>query len=101
MWTNLTGCQWVVGVRATLTTVATALTVFGLTLVLRRVDAVVPQARDAVLVLLGVALVLTAGAVDAKGSQELQESQDQPPHTVPAERTRWHEYDGSFRGMIG
>jgi hypothetical protein len=92
---QMTGCRWVAPVRAALTTVAAALTVFALTLVLKKVDAAVPQARDVVLGLLGLALVLTAGAIDAN------ESQDTAPDTGHAERTQWHEYEGSFRGMVG
>ena len=92
---NTMGCRWVAPVRAALVTVAAAMTVFALTLVLKKVDVAVPQARDVVLGLLGLALVLTAGVIDAN------ESQDTAPDTIPAERTRWHEYEGSFRGMIG
>lgn len=92
---NTTGCRWVAPVRAALTTVAAALTIFALTLVLKKVDAAVPQARDAVLGLLGLALVLTVGAIDAN------ESQDTAPDTLTAGRTLWHEHEGSFRGMIG
>ena len=95
MDTNLTGCRWVAAGRAALTTVAASLTVFALTLVLKRVDAVVPQARDVILGLLGLALVITAGALDSK------EWQDKAPDTVPMERTSWHEHEGSFRGMVG
>lgn len=95
MDTNMAGCRWVAAVRAALTAAAAALTVFGLTLVLRKVDVAVPQSRDVVLGLLGLALVLTAGAIDAN------ESQDTAPDTVPTERTHWHEYEGSFRGMVG
>jgi hypothetical protein len=98
MDTNMRGCRWVAALRGALSTVAAALTVFGLTLLLKRVDAAVPQARDAVLVLLGLGLVLTVGAIDAKESQE---SPHQAPDRVPMEGTPWHEHAGSFRGMIG
>ncbi len=98
MLTHMTGCRWVAAVRAALATAATALTVFALTLVLRRIDVAVPQARDAVLVLLGVALILTAGAGDV---EEAQKSHAQSLDAVPMERTPWYEYDGSFRGMSG
>jgi hypothetical protein len=87
--------RWIAAGRAALTTAAAALTVFALTLVLKRVDAVVPQARDVVLGLLGLALVMTAGTLDSK------EWQDKAPDSVPMERTPWHEYEGSFRGMVG
>ena len=90
--TNLTGCRWVTVVRAALSAAAAALTVFALTLVLRKVDVVVPQARDVVLGVLGLALVLTVGAIDAN------ESRDTALDTVPTQRPQWHEYEGSFRG---
>ncbi len=95
MDTNLTGWRWVVVARAALTTVAAATTTIVLAVVLKRVDLAVPEARDALLGLLGLALVVAAGALDAK------ESQDTAPDTGPAERTSWHEHDGSFRGMVG
>ncbi len=95
MDTNLTGCRWIAVMRAALAAVAASLTVFGLTLLLRRVDVAVPQARDAIMGLLGLALVITAGALDAK------EWPDKAPDTAPIERVPWYEYEGSFRGMVG
>jgi uncharacterized membrane protein YidH (DUF202 family) len=94
---NTMGSRWLAPVRAALTTVAAGLTVFALTLVLKKVDVAVPQTRDVVLALLGLALVLAAGAIDANGSQE---AADTAPDPVLAEPTPWHEYEGSFRGMV-
>ncbi len=95
MDTNLTGCRWVMMARAALTAMAAAATTIVLATVLKRVDLAVPEARDALLGLLGLALVVAAGAMDAK------DSRDAAPDTGPAERTSWHEHDGSFRGMVG
>jgi hypothetical protein len=95
MDTHLTGCRWIAAIRGALTAVAASLTVFGLTLLLKRVDAAVPQARDAIMGLLGLALVITAGALDAK------EWPDKTPDAGHVERIPWHEHEGSFRGMIG
>lgn len=92
MDTNVTGCRWLGAARATLTAVAAAATVFGLTFMLRRVDIAIPEARDALLGLLGLALVATAGVLDGK------DERDQTPETVPAERTFRQEHEGSFRG---
>lgn len=100
MDTQLTVSRWVGTARAALATVAAALTVFALTLVLKRVDAAVPQARDAVLGLLGVALILTAGALDAQEPGDRTPDREQTD-AEPSEATSWHEYEGSFRGMVG
>lgn len=89
---------WVGTARAGLAAVAAALTVFALTLVLKRVDAAVPQARDAVLCLLGVALILTAGSREAEEPEDTTAHRDRAP-SAPPESTSWHEYDESFRGM--
>jgi hypothetical protein len=101
MDTQLTVSRWVGAARAALATVAAALTIFALTLVLKRVDAAIPQARDAVLGLLGVALILTAGALDAQEPEDRTPDREPAPDTEPAESTSWHEYEGSFRGMVG
>ena len=92
---HLTESRLLAVIRAALGAVAASLTVFGLTLLLKRVDVAVPQARDAILALLGLALVITAGALDAK------EWPDRAPDTNIIDRAPWHEYEGSFRGMIG
>lgn len=95
MDTNLTRCRWLAVARATLAAAAAAATVFVLTLVLKRVDVAVPEARDAFLGLLGLLLVVTAGALDAK------DGRDQAPDTDPTKSRSWHEHEGSFRGMVG
>lgn len=95
MGTQMGGCRWLAPARALLAAVAASLTVFALTLVLKKVDAAVPQARDVVLGALGLALILTAGALDG------QEPEERELHVEPAEPVSWHEYEGSGRGMVG
>lgn len=101
MDTQLIVSRWVGAARAALAAAAAAMTVFALTLVLKRVDDAIPQGRDAVLVLLGVALILTAGALDAQEPAEETPDEGPAPDAERAEATSWHEYEGSFRGMVG